>query len=43
MLAYPIGPLDCLATTGAARETTGAMAARAAPKRVSFIIERIKE
>jgi hypothetical protein len=38
MLAYPTGPLDCLATRGAAREATGAMAARAAPKRVSFMI-----
>jgi hypothetical protein len=38
MLAYPIGPFDCLATTGAAREAMGAMAARAAPMRVSFMI-----
>jgi hypothetical protein len=28
---------------GAAREAIGAMAARAAPKRVSFIMERINE
>lgn len=42
-LANPTGPVDCLAMMGAAKEATGARAARAAPKRVIFMIERINE